>query len=299
MKLKPNCIACNFNAALSAIGELTAEESIMKELIAEVMQIPAMRGLDWDMTGSDLVEQVFGKITIASGNPDPFRKSKQLQNETCLKLYPWLKSLVTESEAPLFTAVNLAILANSIDPMGYQSSKGLEQVISENLQDPLPRDQFMNFQDRLEQARLIIYLGDNCGEIVFDKLFIETMKTYYDIEVVFVVRKVPTLNDATLEEAHLTGIGATVTLIENGIDGPLPGTILSRCSDQLRSLWSSADLVISKGGGNFDTLSEQKNMTTPICYLLMSKCIPYQQYFNVLPNRPILSVPAREEHLTS
>lgn len=290
MKLKPTCIACNFNAALAAIRELTVQESIMKELVAEVMQIPAMRGLDWDMTGSDLVEAVFRKITIASDNSDPFRQTKERQNERCLELYPWLKSLVADSENPLSTAVNLAIVANSIDPMGYQSSQDLEQVIRENLQTPLPPNSLAELHQHLERARRILYLGDNCGEIVFDKLLIETIEMHYDIELVFVVRNVPTLNDATLREADLIGIGDVATVIANGIDGPLPGTVLSRCSDRLKSLWSAANLVISKGGGNFDTLSEQDNMTTPICYMLMCKCIPYQDYFNTPPNRPILYV---------
>ena len=197
MKLKPACIACNFNAALAIIREITGEDHMMKELVAEVMQIPAMQGLDWDMTGSDLVEEMFGRLTAACGNPDPFRKAKQLQNERCLELYPWAKQLVDESENPLLTAATLAVVANSIDPMGYQSSQDLEQVILENLKTSFPRERFAELQERLERTERILYLGDNCGEIVFDKLLIESVKAYYDVEVIFVVRSVPVLNDAT------------------------------------------------------------------------------------------------------
>ncbi len=299
MKLKPTCIGCNFNAALTAIRELTAEESSMKDLVAKVMQVPAMRGLDWDMTGSELVEQVFETITAASGNSDPFRQAKQLQNERCINLYPWLQSLVNESEHPLFTAVNLAIVANSIDPMGYQTSEDLEQAILEILQNPLARDTFAVFQRCLDQSTQILYLGDNCGEIVFDKLLIDTIKIHYDVEVVFVVRSVPILNDATLGDAHAVAMENTAAVLENGIEGPLPGTILSRCSEKLRNLWSSADLVISKGGGNFDTLSEQENLSVTIYHMLMCKCVPYQDFFNIPLNRPILSAadPASSERI--
>ncbi len=290
MKLKPACIACNFNAALAIIREITSEDHMMKELVAEVMQIPAMQGLDWDMTGSDLVEEVFGRLTTACGNPDPFLKAKKLQNERCIELYPWAKQLVEESENPLLTATTLAVVANSIDPMGYQSSQDLEQVILENLKTPLPRERFAEMEKRLEQAGRILYLGDNCGEIVLDKLLIETIRAHYDVEVIFVVRSVPTLNDATLEEARLVGMGDVAAVVENGIQGPIPGTVLSRCSEELRSLWPSADMVISKGGGNFDTLDEQKHPTTTICYMLMSKCTSYQDFFDVPPNRPILFV---------
>ncbi len=82
-----------------------------------------------------------------------------------------------------------------------------------------------------EQA--VIYLGDNCGEIVFDKLLIETIKAHYEIDVAFVVRSIPALNDATTREAELIGMGDVASIVENGIDGPLPGTVSLRCSERL------------------------------------------------------------------
>lgn len=289
MQITTDCIACNLKAALMAIRELATEESAMRELVAEIMQVPAMRGLDWSITGSQLVEQVFKRITSAYGNRDPFRQKKEQQNKKCLELYPWLKSLVVESEDPLFTAVNLAIAGNSIDPMGYLSSQEVEQAILGNLERPVPRSSFKDLKDCLDKSSLVIYLGDNCGEIVFDKLLIETIKAHHELDVAFVVRSVPALNDATLREAEIIGMGDTAAIMENGIDGPLPGTILSRCSEQLQRLWSRADLVISKGGGNFDSLDEEENLTTPLYYMLMCKCVPYQNFFNVAVNHPILS----------
>ena len=149
---------------------------------------------------------MFRKITAAYDDPDPFRRRKDSQNEKCLELYPWLKSLVAESEDPLFTAVNLAIAGNSIDPMGYLSSEEVEQAIRGSLEHPVCRNRFSDLKDRLEKSSLVIYLGDNCGEIVFDKLLIETIKAHYDIDVAFVVRSIPALNDATLREAELVGM---------------------------------------------------------------------------------------------
>ncbi len=288
MKLTADCIVCNLKAAVMAIRELTTEEGAERQLVAEIMQIPAMRGLDWSITGSQLVEEMVNRITAVFGSRDPFRRRKENQNRRCLELYPRLKSLVDDSEDPLFVAVNLAISGNSIDPMGYLSWQDLEKEIQGILGNPVPRSNFMDLKDRLEQSRLAIYLGDNCGEIVFDKLLIETIKAQHEIDVAFVVRSLPTLNDATLADAKFVGMSDTATVMENGIDGPLPGTILSRCSEQLQRLWTDADLVISKGGGNFDSLDEQKNITTPIYYMLMCKCAPYSNYFNIPLNSPIL-----------
>ena len=103
------------------------------------------------------------------------------------------------------------------------------------------------------------------------------------------VRSVPTLNDATLTEAKAVGIHKIATVIENGIDGPLPGTVLSRCSDKLNNLVNRSDLIISKGGGNFDTLDEErKHLNKKISFLLLSKCAPHHDNFGVNLYRPVL-----------
>ena len=104
------------------------------------------------------------------------------------------------------------------------------------------------------------------------------------------VRSVPTLNDATLEEAKTVGIDKIAAVVENGIDGPLPGTILSRCSSQVNDLARRSDLVISKGGGNFDTLDEERSrLNKKISFLLLSKCEPYYARFGVKLHYPILA----------
>jgi uncharacterized protein with ATP-grasp and redox domains len=122
-----------------------------------------------------------------------------------------------------------------------------------------------------------------------DRLFIETLKEKYEPDMVYVVRGIPALNDATLKDAKSVGMDTLVRVMENGIDGPLPGTRLSRCSREIKDLYQKADLIISKGGGNFDTLDEeQKVLKKNITYMLLSKCHPYQERFGVEIQRPIL-----------
>jgi uncharacterized protein with ATP-grasp and redox domains len=112
----------------------------------------------------------------------------------------------------------------------------------------------------------------------------------YQLEIVFVVRSVPTLNDATLVEAKSIGMDKIVKVIENGIDGPLPGTVLSRCSHEVNDFLSRSDLIISKGGGNFDTLDEErKHLQKKISFLLLSKCDPHFKNFGVNLYQPILA----------
>jgi damage-control phosphatase, subfamily I len=114
------------------------------------------------------------------------------------------------------------------------------------------------------------------------------MKQAVDVDVVFVVRSMPTLNDAIHREAKIVGMDEVSRVITNGVEGPLPGTILSRCSEELRSLVREADMVISKGGGNFDTLDEEKTLPYNTFFLLMCKCVPYNNLFGTDLYHPIL-----------
>jgi len=254
----------------SAIRRLTSDEKIIKELLCEILEIPSLRGLYWDITSSEVIELVMEKLMEAVDNPDPFYSLKTQQNKRMLEFVPYLKNLLNEASDPLYLAVKLAILGNAIDLMMSDTALDIEAAIRERLEEThIPVEGFLEFRKKLDESELVLYLGDNSGEIIFDKLLIETMKEWRmenkewrmkngewrDLEIVFVVRSLPTLNDATLKEAKMVGIDKITSVLENGIDGPLPGTITSRCSSEVRDLLQRADLIISKGGGNFDTLA--------------------------------------------
>lgn len=291
MLLKPDCILCNHKAALSAIRRLTSDEAMVKSLFSEILEIPALRGMDWEVTSPEVFEAACMKITAAFGDGDPFKSMKQRQNQKGLDIWPWLMSLVDESDDPLYTAANLASIGNSLDLMWSEGSVDVEPWIREGLNRPVPRRNFLALKRKLENSSLLVYLGDNSGEIVFDKLFIDIIKRETDIEVVFVVRSSPTLNDVTIEEAKQVGMHESARVVPNGIDGPMPGTMVARCSDEVRQLLEDADLIISKGGGNFDSLDQEELIEDKICFMLLSKCVPYRERFSTELTYPILSVP--------
>lgn len=155
----------------------------------------------------------------------------------------------------------------------------VEPIIKEKLTTPVSKDHYHELKRSLENACFVMYFADNSGEVVFDRVLVEILAEENGLEVIYVVRSVPTLTDVTLREVRLVGIDEVATVMENGIDGPLPGTILSRCSEEVRRLVREADLVISKGGGNFDTLDEEKILLEKTFFLLMCKCIPYCNIF--------------------
>jgi len=290
MLIKPDCIPCILKMSITAIRKLALDEYAAKELYSRILEIPSLRGQSWDITSAEIIELIWGRIADTTKSQDPFCSLKLKQNKRIMEVYPFLENLVHEAPDPLYTAVKLAIFGNAIDVMISDSRQYIENSITEKLEAPISKAMYGQFKKRLQQSRLLLFFGDNAGEIVFDKLLIKTIRKMCDLEIAFVVRSVPTLNDATLDEAKAVGIDKIATLIENGIDGPLPGTILKRCSNEVTDLVSRADLIISKGGGNFDTLEEEKRyLKDKITFMLLSKCDPYYKYFGVEIDQPVLA----------
>lgn len=289
MFIKPDCIPCILNMSLGYLRKVSLSETRMTDIYTEILNMPPLKGQMWNITGPEVIEPIMDKIMTATNNTDPLSFEKEKQNELMMGLYPKLKHIVDASGNPLQTAAHIAILGNAIDIMLLNGTTDIQKIISDQLAHPLPKGAFKAFEDKLTLSSYVLYFGDNAGEIVLDKLFIETLKEKYAADIVFVVRSIPALNDATLKDAMSVGMDTLVTVMENGIDGPLPGTRLSRCSRKINDLYQKADLIISKGGGNFDTLEEeQKVLKKNITYMLLSKCHPYHERFGVEIHRPIL-----------
>ena len=290
MLIKPDCIPCILKMTISSLRKLPLDENSVKALYTEILQIPALQGLVWDITSPEIIEDVWKKIVAKVNSRDPFYEAKLRQNEKITKLYPFIEKMVNEASDPLKLAVKLSILGNSMDFMVADSSLAIEESIAAKAKLPLSDKNYSMFRQQLQVTRHLLIFGDNSGEIVFDRLLLETIKKLYQPEITFVVRSVPTLNDATIIEAKAVGIDRIATVIENGIDGPLPGTLLSRCSNEVNQLVRRSDLIISKGGGNFDTLHEErKHLNKKISFLLLSKCAPHHDNFDVQLYHPILA----------
>jgi uncharacterized protein with ATP-grasp and redox domains len=275
---------------ITSLRNLPLDEEAVKRLYANILENPALRGLSWDTLSVEIIEDIWGKIVKEVHTPDPFASEKADQNQKVMDLYPYLEKMVNAAAEPLYMAVKLSILGNSMDLMVADKSVAVENSISEKVKMPLSKNNYSQFKQQLKASKRLLIFGDNAGEIVFDKLLIETIKKLHHPEITYVVRSMPTLNDATLEEAKSVGLDKVAAVIENGIDGPVPGTLLNRCSSKVNDLVHESDLIISKGGGNFDTLDEEsKHLEKNISFMLLSKCYPYCNHFNIELYQPILA----------
>jgi uncharacterized protein with ATP-grasp and redox domains len=290
MLLKPDCIPCILRMTITSLRKLPLGEKAVKALYTDILEIPALHGLNWNTTSVEVIEDIWGKIVKTVNTPDPFSTQKANQNQKIMDLYPYLEKMVNAAADPLLMAVKLSILGNSMDLMVADNSVTFENSISEKVKMPLSKENYSQFKQQLKASRHVLIFGDNAGEIVFDKLLIETIKKLHQPEIAFVVRSMPTLNDATLKEAKSIGLDKIAAVVENGIDGPVPGTLLKRCSSKVNDLVRQTDLIISKGGGNFDTLDEEsKHLDKNISFMLLSKCYPYCNHFNTKLYQPILA----------
>jgi len=196
---------------------------------------------------------------------DPFKEIKSEYNQIALGLYPLLKKMVQESDDPLWTTSRLAIAGNVID-FGIFTSVDIEGTVKRALQSPLAMDGYQSFRDELSDAPEILYLLDNAGEIVFDRILIETILSCGK-KVTAVVKGSPVINDCTLEDAVEAGMTLVCEVIDNGSDGV--GTIREWTSAPFRKRYAQTRFIISKGQGNFETLRDPEKT---VFYLFQSKC---------------------------
>jgi len=198
-------------------------------------------------------------------NPDPYVLEKKQSNDFALEMYPELKKQILVSENPFNTAIRLAIAGNIMDYAATNGDFDLISTINKVSNSNFAIDHSAQLKKSLSKAKTVLYLGDNAGEIVFDKLFIENIM---HPNLFFAVRGAPVINDVTMDDAMYTGIDMVADVISNGYNAP--STIINRCSNEFQDVFFNADVIISKGQGNLEGLLGKTNKN--IFYLLMVKC---------------------------
>ena len=220
-----------------------------------------------DVTPPEIAQQVYRIVYEITGNNDPYLEAKKCANKSAMSRYARMKDIVDDSIDALETSCKLAVAGNAID-LGAQAEYGsIDSIIKDSLGYQLDQEHYHKFKESVDQSSLILYVADNAGEIVFDRILIEQLLQIKKSKIVFVVREKPIINDATLDDALQVGLNKVATIISNGSDAP--ATILSQCSPEMRSYYRAADLIISKGQGNYESLSDRSEN---IFFLFKVKC---------------------------
>ena len=263
-----DCYPCFLRQALDAARRAGADDVQQRAVLDRVLE--ALRQIEPAATPPEIGDRVHRIVRQVAGNGDPYREAKAASTRQALALYPRLKVLVREADDPLEVAVRLSIAGNIMDAARGQECD-LWSTVERVLAQPFAADDGVAFREALARAGTeghdgavpLLFLADNAGETVFDRVLIEAL----DVPVVYAVKGGPTLNDATREDALAAGLDRVAEIVSTGSDAP--GTIFDHCSDGFRELYEKAELIIAKGQANYETLSEEGPR---VFLLLQTKC---------------------------
>lgn len=265
MKTHFDCLPCIVRQAIDASRFVTNNMELQEEIIRQV--IVELAEFDLNESPPYMSQIIHRKVRELSGIGDPYREVKHKFTLLGLELYEELKELVEKSEDPFMTALKLSIAGNIIDFGVFEqvSDELVYQSINNCLEAPLPLDVVENLKYDILKAANILFLGDNAGETVFDRLLLEQMPIE---KIIYVVKGAPIVNDAIMEDAEEAGLTDLLRVIDNGSDAQ--GTITSLCSAEFNTSLEDADLIIAKGQAHYETMSHME--LNCIYHLFQAKC---------------------------
>lgn len=260
MKTHLDCIPCFMSQAIRAGRIVTDDENKIKQILDSLGAM--IKDIPMDMPPPETASIVYQGIREITGVDDPYSEIKKSNIKEALSLHPKFKKIVTESNNRLLTAIRIAIGGNVID-LGVNKEFNIDKDITEILQQDFAILHFKEFINELNKAKSVLYIGDNAGESVFDKILIEELGK----PVTYAVRGIPIINDVTYDDAIASGLDDVTKVISSG--SKAPGTILESCNKEFLRRFNDADLIISKGQGNYEGLS---NVKRTVFFLLKAKC---------------------------
>ncbi len=276
LRFNSQCVECILGKFLRKVPEGTDEVTKL-DYARKLLKIIA--DADNNVSAPEIVAMATALKNDMFGFSDDFAEIKRYFNDLMLSKEKEFRASIENSAEPFETAVKFALLGNYIDfgAMYSVSEEKLNELIETVETAELDKREFEHFLSDLEKAKTLVYLTDNCGEIVLDKLLVEQLKQRYPhISIKVIVRGQPVLNDATEEDAAQVGLFDVTTVINNGTD--IAGTCIEKLSDEARSLVENADVIISKGQGNFETL---RHSGLNIYYIFLCKCDLFSDQFKV------------------
>jgi uncharacterized protein with ATP-grasp and redox domains len=276
MKTYLDCLPCMLRQALEAARMAGADAGQQRAILNRVMELLAEVSVD--STPAETGYHVHRIVREMTGVKDPYRSVKEEATHNAWHLVPCLREIVAQADDPLEQAVRIAIAGNIIDfAPGVQFT--LEATLERVLSQPFAINDLEALRQALSQVERVLYLADNAGETVFDRVLIETLKQ----PVIYAVKGGPTLNDATWEDAVAAGVEEVAEIVSTGSDAP--GTVLESCSPAFRQLYDQAQVIIAKGQANHEALAEGDRR---LFFLLQVKCLVLGREIGVEPGNIVL-----------
>ena len=276
MKVSAECMHCLVKRQAENIKKYPDEEK-KAEYLGKVLGIIANGAAE---EPAPVLLSHIGRLHEAYfGKPFSFDELKKGYNAMLMEREEEIRQKISRADDPLALALRFSQIGNYIDfgALGSVDDDKLRDFLEQAETLPLSEDTYLNFTENLKTARKLVFLTDNCGEIVLDKLLLETIaKAYPHLECTVIVRGEPVLNDATMEDALQVGIDTCGKVIPNGTN--IAGTYIPWLSAEAKAEMDGADILIAKGQGNFESLH---GCGLNIYYLFLCKCQWFMERFGL------------------
>ncbi|MBW2525956.1 MAG: DUF89 family protein [Deltaproteobacteria bacterium] len=263
MRTTLDCIPCLLGLALRTARQATDDVDLHEQVVRDAAE--AVRAIDLQSAPPVMAAPIFAAICQRVGVADPLRAIRERDNQLAQEIVGELRRRIERAADPLGAALRVSAAGNAIDfaACGQTGAGDLRRAIDEAMAAPL-EDDIARFRDAIAGAQDLLWLADNAGEIVLDRLLIERLPMR---RITVAVRGAPALNDALLSDAQFAGLTELCEVIDNG--SAIPGTVLEDCSEAFVKRFSAAELILAKGQGNYETLG---GIAAPVMFLLKIKC---------------------------
>ncbi|QOP44305.1 DUF89 family protein [Sulfurimonas sediminis] len=266
MTIDNECVGCIINQSVKVADAIGADETLKNRLRTTVESMS--KDFSFSKTPPEIAADVYEKMSEIAEKEDLYAEVKELSTKKALSFIPFLKEKLFTCNDKLLTATKIAVAGNVID-LAAQVEFDLQEELEKIFHTEFSHNDFEAFAKVLQTAQNIVVLGDNVGEHIFDSLFIETLQELYPkLTCTYMVRGNPIINDVTCKEAKEAGFDKLCNLVDSGVN--TPGFVYNRATKEAQKLFDEADLIISKGMGNYECLSPSHRKN--ICFLLKVKC---------------------------
>lgn len=266
MTIDKECIGCIINQSVRVADAIGASPDLKDKLISHVQTLS--KDFSFKHNPPEIASYVYEDMAKIANKKDLYDQVKALSTKKALSFVPLLKEKLSSSNNKLLTATKIAVAGNVID-LAAQVEFDLEEELNKIFDTPFAYDDFYMLEEKLNSCKTVLVIGDNVGEHIFDYLFIQTLKEISPhVKFSYMVRGNPIINDVTMIEAKEAGFDELCELVDSGVN--TPGFTYNRANLYSKELFDSADLVVSKGMGNYECMSPSHRKN--ICFLLKVKC---------------------------
>jgi hypothetical protein len=266
MKIAQECVGCIINQSVKVADAIAADKDLTTTLVQTVEGMS--QEFSFELSPPEVASNVYEKMALLAEKEDLYVEVKDLSTQKACSFIPFLKEKLQNSDNKLLTATKIAVAGNVID-LAAAVEFDLEEELEKIFDTEFSHNDFEALTQELAVAKNVTILGDNVGEHIFDYMFIEVLQEFYpDVHFSYMVRGNPIINDVTMKEAREAGFDKLCELIDSGVN--TPGFAYSRANPYAQKVFDEADLVVSKGMGNYECLSPSHRDN--ICFLLKVKC---------------------------